>query len=81
MNEGRPESKDRLCIVLMQVIHNTVQIWSQAIFTCSQHWRNFMVARHFKSNEEVKDAFKQKHTKTRHTVWQVPYAGGDYVEK
>jgi len=37
MHEVRPESKDSLHIALAQVIHLTVQIWSQVIFTCSQH--------------------------------------------
>ena len=37
MNEGHPESKDHLRIVLAQVIHHTVQICSQVIFICSQH--------------------------------------------
>ena len=37
MNEGHPESDDRLGTVLAQIIHHTVQIWSQVIFICSQH--------------------------------------------
>lgn len=58
MHKGSPECKDRLHIMLPQVIHHTIKISSQVIFTCSQH-EEILVARCFKTNGEVKDAVKQ----------------------
>jgi hypothetical protein len=40
-------------------IQHIVQTWPQVIFTCSQKLKEFLGDRHFKSDEEVKDAVKE----------------------